>query len=86
MQIHINEVDRLEVLTLQDNYVDVMALDETDDAWAGRTTRVDKVHAVMRGFHLTGKNFIPAIEPMERAVPDRFILNMSGPTLTFFGA
>lgn len=77
--------------------------------YARELTGVDKVHAVMGGFHLTGPAFEGVIEPtanalkdlnpdyvvpthctgrdavnyMERAMPDKFILNMAGTKLTF---
>jgi 7,8-dihydropterin-6-yl-methyl-4-(beta-D-ribofuranosyl)aminobenzene 5'-phosphate synthase len=77
--------------------------------YARKATGVDRVYAVMGGFHLNGKDFEPAVAPtierligfnptyvvpthctgrnpvmeMERAMPDKFILNMSGTKLTF---
>lgn len=77
--------------------------------YAGSITGIDKVHAVMGGFHLSGPLFEPIIgrtieeikkiDPayiipchctgrnasicIEREMPDRFILNMSGTKLTF---
>jgi 7,8-dihydropterin-6-yl-methyl-4-(beta-D-ribofuranosyl)aminobenzene 5'-phosphate synthase len=70
---------------------------------------VEKIHAIMGGFHLTGKFFEPIIEPtiqeleeinpdfilpthctgrkamarIEAAMPDKFLLNMSGTKVTF---
>ena len=77
--------------------------------YAREVTGIDKVHAVMGGFHLSGVLFegiigrtveelkkinpdyiIPchctgrkAIMEFEKAMPDKFILNMSGTTMTF---
>nr|WP_321255106.1 MBL fold metallo-hydrolase [uncultured Pseudodesulfovibrio sp.] len=77
--------------------------------YAREVTGVDKVHAIMGGFHLTGPDFVHAVEPtiaafqsfspqhvipahctgraatlaIEKAMPDEFILNMSGTTLNF---
>ncbi len=77
--------------------------------YARNITGIDKVHAVMGGFHLSGPLFEPIIgrtieeikkiNPtyiipchctgrnasicIEREMPDRFILNMSGTKLTF---
>lgn len=77
--------------------------------YARSITGIDKVHAVMGGFHLSGPLFEPIIgrtieeikkiDPayiipchctgrnasicIEREMPDRFILNMSGTKLTF---
>jgi len=77
--------------------------------YAKKVTGVDKVHAVMGGFHLSGPYFeqiipqtvnalialnpdyvIPchctgrnAVMAVEQAMPDHFILNMSGTKLTF---
>ncbi|MBW2650948.1 MAG: MBL fold metallo-hydrolase [Deltaproteobacteria bacterium] len=77
---------------------------------ARKITGIEKVHAVMGGFHLSGPLFEPIIEAtteamkeiapdyiipchctgrnaimrMEKEMPDRFILNMSGTKLTFF--
>lgn len=74
-----------------------------------QVTGIDRIHAVMGGFHLTGPLFEPIIERtadellnldpafvvpchctgrkaimfMEQAMPDRFIVNMSGTKLTF---
>lgn len=76
---------------------------------ARKITGIEKVHAVMGGFHLSGPLFEPIIEAtteamkeitpdyiipchctgrnaimhMEKEMPDRFILNMSGTKLTF---
>ena len=70
---------------------------------------VPKIHAIMGGFHLSGKFFEPIVEPtiealkqidpdyilpthctgrnaimkIEAAMPDKFILNMSGTKITF---
>jgi 7,8-dihydropterin-6-yl-methyl-4-(beta-D-ribofuranosyl)aminobenzene 5'-phosphate synthase len=78
-------------------------------AFAREVTGVEKIHAVIGGFHLTGKALRHVIEPtidalkqihpdyivpthctgrkaiadIERAMPDRFLLNMSGTTLRF---
>lgn len=77
--------------------------------WAQEATGVDKVHAIMGGFHLSGEFFEPIIEPtiealkeidpdyilpthctgrnaamrIEAAMPEKFILNMAGTTITF---
>ena len=77
--------------------------------YAREVTGIDKVHAVMGGFHLSGTLFegiidrtvaemkkinpdyiIPchctgrkAITEFEKAMPDKFILNMSGTKMTF---
>ncbi len=77
--------------------------------YARKVTGVDSIYAVMGGFHLTGPDMAPAIDPtterlsafdptyivpthctgrtaamvMERKMPDRFIVNMSGTKLTF---
>ena len=77
--------------------------------YAREVTGIDRVHAVMGGFHLSGPAFEPAIartteelekfDPayvipahctgrkaamhMEREMPEKFILNMSGTRLTF---
>lgn len=76
---------------------------------ARKVTGIDKVHAVMGGFHLSGPHFEPliakviavfkeinphyiipthctgrkAINAMEKEFPEKFLLNMSGTTLTF---
>ncbi|MBW2560339.1 MAG: MBL fold metallo-hydrolase [Deltaproteobacteria bacterium] len=76
---------------------------------ARKVTGVERVHAVMGGFHLGGPLFESIVEPtteelkkiapdyiipchctgrnaiahMEQAMPDQFILNMSGTKLTF---
>ncbi|OGP66360.1 MAG: hypothetical protein A2W27_01110 [Deltaproteobacteria bacterium RBG_16_44_11] len=76
---------------------------------ARKVTGVDKVHAVMGGFHLTGPSFAPiinrvieelrqinpdyiipthctgrnAINAIEKELPAKFLLNMSGTKLTF---
>ena len=76
---------------------------------AVEATGVDKIHAVMGGFHLSGAFFEPLIKPtiaalkefdpdyilpthctgrqaimeIEAAMPDKFILNMSGTKITF---
>ncbi len=80
--------------------------------YARLITGIDAVFAVMGGFHLTGPQMAPAIEPtvkalkeinptyvipthctgrdavyqVEKTMPDRFILNMVGTTLTFSSA
>lgn len=77
--------------------------------YAQELTGVNEVFAVMGGFHLTGPDFEPIIQPtiqalkeiepkyvvpthctgrkaimqMEREMPDRFLLNMSGTRLIF---
>jgi len=77
--------------------------------YAKKITGIEKVHAVMGGFHLSGPLFEPIIEAtteamkeiapnyiipchctgrnaimhIEKEMPDRFILNMSGTKLTF---
>ena len=77
--------------------------------YARELTGIDRVMAVMGGFHLTGPEFEPiilattqalkeidpayivpthctgrkAVMHMENEMPDKFILNMSGTTLTF---
>jgi len=77
--------------------------------WAKEATGVEKVHAIMGGFHLSGTFFEPIIEPtieafkeidpdhilpthctgrkaimqIEAAMPDKFILNISGTKITF---
>jgi len=77
--------------------------------YAQEITGVDKIYAVMGGFHLTGADFEPAIEPttealkalnptyiipthctgrkavmhLEREMPDKFLLNMSGTKMVF---
>lgn len=77
--------------------------------YARELTGINKVHAVMGGFHLTGPVFEPVIDDtvksmkeigpdyvipthcagrkaalaFEKAMPDQFILNMSGTKLTF---
>lgn len=77
--------------------------------YAQELTGVDKVLAVMGGFHLTGPDLKPVIAPttkalkeidpayivpthctgrnavmnIEKEMPDKFLLNMSGTTLTF---
>lgn len=79
--------------------------------YAQKATGVEKVHAVMGGFHLSGPAGEPLIEPtvkaikeiapeyvipthctgraaamaFEKAMPQAFILNMAGTTLTFNG-
>lgn len=76
---------------------------------AKRVSGIDKVHAVMGGFHLTGQGMESVIEKtiealkeidpdyivpthctgrkaimdIERAMPEKFLLNMSGTRLTF---
>jgi len=76
---------------------------------ARKVTGVDRIHAVMGGFHLTGAPRDKVLEPtaaalkafdpdyvipvhctgreavihFERAMPDKFLLNMSGTRLTF---
>jgi len=77
--------------------------------YAQEVTGVDSVHVLMGGFHLTGADFEPIIEPtvdalkdldpdyvvpthctgrkaimhMEREMPEKFLLNMSGTTMVF---
>ena len=79
--------------------------------YAQEVTGVDNVFAVMGGFHLTGADFEPIIEPttealkalnpqyivpthctgrkaimhLEKEMPDRFLLNMSGTKMVFAG-
>ena len=76
---------------------------------SGEVTGVEKIHAVIGGFHLTGPEFSHVIQPtidalkqinpdyvvpthctgrkaiadFERAMPNQFILNMSGTKLIF---
>jgi 7,8-dihydropterin-6-yl-methyl-4-(beta-D-ribofuranosyl)aminobenzene 5'-phosphate synthase len=78
-------------------------------AHARQTTGQEQIHAVMGGFHLTGADFEPIIEPtsrelkklnpayiipthctgrkavmhLEREMPEKFLLNMSGTKMTF---
>jgi 7,8-dihydropterin-6-yl-methyl-4-(beta-D-ribofuranosyl)aminobenzene 5'-phosphate synthase len=78
-------------------------------ACAREVTGIDRIHAVMGGFHLTGAEFEPAIAPtaaalkeidprfiipthctgrravieLERAMPAKFLLNMSGTRMVF---
>jgi 7,8-dihydropterin-6-yl-methyl-4-(beta-D-ribofuranosyl)aminobenzene 5'-phosphate synthase len=124
----INEVDKVEVLTLQDNYVDFFAfvinlkgkglviisgcghagMINTIE-FAREVAGIEKIHAVIGGFHLTGPEFRHVIQPtldalkqidpdyvvpthctcrkaiadFERAMPNQFILNMSGTKLIF---
>jgi metal-dependent hydrolase (beta-lactamase superfamily II) len=49
-----NELDRVEILSLQDNYIEITAMDDTG---------VGKVHAVMGGFHLSRPAFDAVIGP-----------------------
>ena len=77
--------------------------------YAQEVTGVDSVHVVMGGFHLTGTDFEPIIEPtvealkdldpqyvvpthctgrkaimhIEKEMPEKFLLNMSGTTMVF---
>ena len=77
--------------------------------YAQEITGVEKIYAVMGGFHLTGADFEPVIEPttealkaldptyiipthctgrkavmhLEREMPDKFLLNMSGTKMVF---
>ena len=77
--------------------------------YAREVTGVDKLYAVMGGFHLTGADFEPVIEPtteafkeldpayiipthctgrkavmhLEKEMPDKFLLNMSGTKMVF---
>ena len=77
--------------------------------YAREATGVDKLYAVMGGFHLTGADFEPVIEPttaalkeldpsyiipthctgrkavmhLEKEMPDKFLLNMSGTKMVF---
>jgi 7,8-dihydropterin-6-yl-methyl-4-(beta-D-ribofuranosyl)aminobenzene 5'-phosphate synthase len=77
--------------------------------YAQELTGVDKIYAVMGGFHLSGADFEPAIKPttaalkalnptyiipthctgrkavmhLEREMPDKFLLNMSGTRMVF---
>ena len=77
--------------------------------YAREVTGVEKVHAVMGGFHLPGPMFAHAVEPtikelqalapdyvipghctgrpatlaIEKAMPDQFLVNMSGTTMVF---
>jgi 7,8-dihydropterin-6-yl-methyl-4-(beta-D-ribofuranosyl)aminobenzene 5'-phosphate synthase len=79
--------------------------------YAREVTGVDGVYVVMGGFHLTGADFEPIIEPttealktinpqyvvpthctgrkavmhLEKEMPDRFLLNMSGTKMVFAG-
>lgn len=79
--------------------------------YALEVSGVDSVFVVMGGFHLTGPDFEPIIEPttealkafnaqyvvpthctgrkaaihLEKAMPDRFLLNMSGTKMVFAG-
>ena len=77
--------------------------------YAPEVTGVEPVHVVMGGFHLTGADFEPIIEPtvealkilnpkyvvpthctgrkaimhIEKEMPDKFLLNMSGTKMVF---
>jgi len=77
--------------------------------YAREVTGIDKIYAVMGGFHLTGADFEPVIEPtaealkaldptyivpthctgrkavmhLEKEMPDKFLLNMSGTKMVF---
>ena len=77
--------------------------------YAQKVTGVEKIHAVIGGFHLTGPEYRHIIKPtidalikinpdyivpthctgrstiaaIERAMPEKFILNMSGTKLIF---
>jgi 7,8-dihydropterin-6-yl-methyl-4-(beta-D-ribofuranosyl)aminobenzene 5'-phosphate synthase len=77
--------------------------------YAREVTGIDRIHVVMGGFHLTGADFEPTIEPtvealkklnpeyivpthctgrkaimrLEREMPEKFLLNMSGTQMTF---
>jgi 7,8-dihydropterin-6-yl-methyl-4-(beta-D-ribofuranosyl)aminobenzene 5'-phosphate synthase len=77
--------------------------------YAQEVSGVDKIYAVMGGFHLTGADFEPVIEPttealkalnptyiipthctgrkavmhLEKEMPDKFLLNMSGTKMVF---
>ena len=77
--------------------------------YAREATGVDKLYAVMGGFHLTGADFEPVIEPttaalkeldpsyiipthctgrkavmhLEKEMPEKFLLNMSGTKMVF---
>jgi 7,8-dihydropterin-6-yl-methyl-4-(beta-D-ribofuranosyl)aminobenzene 5'-phosphate synthase len=77
--------------------------------YAREATGEDKIYAVMGGFHLTGADFEPVIEPttealkeldptyiipthctgrkavmhLEKEMPDKFLLNMSGTKMVF---
>ena len=79
--------------------------------YAREASGIDKVFVVMRGFHLTGADFEPIVEPttealktfipqyvvpthctgrkaviyLEKEMPDRFFLNMSGTKMVFSG-
>jgi hypothetical protein len=64
-----NELDQVEILTLQDNYIDMTATD--DSAMIHRA-----------GSPVAGE-IRKSIQQIEAAMPDRFILNMSGTRLTF---
>ena len=79
--------------------------------YAQELSGVEKIFVVMGGFHLTGKDFEPIIEPtaealkainpqhivpthctgrkavmhLEKEMPDKFLLNMSGTKMIFAG-
>ncbi len=79
--------------------------------YAQEITGIDKIYVVMGGFHLTGADFEPIIEPttealkalnpdyvipthctgrkavmnIEKEMPDKFLLNMSGTRMVFTG-
>jgi 7,8-dihydropterin-6-yl-methyl-4-(beta-D-ribofuranosyl)aminobenzene 5'-phosphate synthase len=79
--------------------------------YAQKVTGINKTYVVMGGFHLTGADFEPVIEPttealkaldpeyiipthctgrkavmkIEKEMPDKFLLNMSGTKMVFEG-
>ena len=92
MNIDLKPLDRVEILTLQGNYIDIVSADSSDMIqralprvvvsgcahsgiintvnYARQVTGLDRVHAVMGGFHLTGKHFEPVIEPTVQALKE----------------
>ena len=67
--ISLNELDQAEILTLQDNYIDVLALDNS--------AMIRRAGSLVKG------EIRKSIQRIEDAMPASFLLNMAGTRLTF---
>jgi metal-dependent hydrolase (beta-lactamase superfamily II) len=70
--MNLSERDPVEILSLQNNYIEMTAMDDSDIVRRARDPVIP--------CHCTGRK---AIMQIEQAMPGQFILNMSGTTLTF---
>ncbi|MDT8273826.1 MAG: hypothetical protein RRA35_11620 [Desulfomonilia bacterium] len=75
--MNLNAVDKVEILTLQDNYIDITAMDNSA-VITNDLKEMDPTYVIPT--HCTGRK---AIMHMEQVMPEQFILNMSGTKLTF---